>query len=207
MRKLNKNILISFSVFFLMFLIPSPTSFATNSTKEKENYYVEEFKVLLNDENEKFMKDSVVSSKAVIKFPPEKWTIKGKKYTGETIGKKVLWKTSGQPGILVSLSKSFSVNAGVTATFGMPIKEMNAQIGFTINKTVTVTNTGSYKVPKKHKGKKVKRATVTAYALYNNWSYKVYYTGILALKSNEYKGTGRAYKPVGIYFTKKIYYK
>lgn len=207
MRKLNKNILISFSVFFLMFLIPSPTSFATNSTKEKEDYYVEEFKVPLNDENKKIMKDSVVSSKAFIKFPPEKWTIKGKKYTGETVGKKVLWKTAGDPGITISLAKSLSVSTGVTATFGMPIKEMNAQIGFTINKTVTVTNTGSYKVPKKHKGKKVKKATVEAYALYDNWSYKVYYTGILALKSEEYKGTGRAYKPSGIYFKKKLHYK
>ncbi|MEK5329915.1 hypothetical protein NSU07_19220, partial [Bacillus sp. FSL W8-0006] len=113
MRKLNKSILISFSIFFLMFFIPSPTSFATNSTKEKENYYVEEFTVPLNDENEKLMKSSEVSSKVFIKLPPEKWTIKGKKYTGETIGKKVLWKTSGDPGITISLAKSLSVSTGV----------------------------------------------------------------------------------------------
>ncbi|MCY7772041.1 hypothetical protein MOC99_21885 [Bacillus haynesii] len=205
MNNFSKILAGMFSLFLLFSFILTSTSFAATNKDNDEDYYEEEYTIPLDNEKEGIIEPKVQAA-WFIGLPREKWTIKNKKYIGQTINyNKRLWTVSGNPGITLRLDHSFQVQAGVTATFGMSKSDISAQIGFNVSKSYTTTSSGTYKVPSKYKGKKVKRAELSAYPIFNNWSYKVYYDGIASF-GEVYKGTGKAYKPSGVHFKKKIYY-
>ena len=81
-----------------------------------------------------------------------------------------------------------------------------ATLGFNFSKSYTIGHSGSRKVPSTHNGRKVKRAELKAYRLYDKHTFKVTWTSI-HVKQPQYYGTYWAKKPSGYHYKMVYYYK
>ena len=127
------------------------------------------------------------------------YKVKDKKYIGQYIDyNKALKTISGNSGVELNLSYSKSVEASVSTTFGVSKSDISSEVGFNVSKSYTVIYSGTYTVPSN-----VKRATLTAYPLYDKYEYGIYLRGKLGQPDVKMK-TGYALKPIGIHYEKKI---
>lgn len=119
------------------------------------------------------------------------YKVKDKKYIGQYIDyNKALKTISGNSGVELNLSYSKSVEASVSTTFGVSKSDISSEVGFNVSKSYTVPSN-------------VKRATLTAYPLYDKYEYGIYLRGKLGQPDVKMK-TGYALKPIGIHYEKKI---
>ncbi|TDL79258.1 hypothetical protein E2R53_13850 [Peribacillus frigoritolerans] len=149
--------------------------------------------------------DNLITPSMVV-MPGPKHKTTDVKYIKETVGTKTLWKTSGQPGITIGLNFTKMTTATVSKTYGASFSDLSANINFTIGKTYSVSSTGTYTVPKTHKGKAVSKAEVTGHPIYKKYTMKVHEKNNI-LYRYDYKGIAYAYKPIGIDIQYKHYYK
>ena len=105
---------------------------------------------------------------------------------------------SGNSGVELNLTYSKSVEASVSTTFGVSKSDISNEVGFNVSKSYSVSYSGTYTVPSN-----VKRATLTAYPLYDKYEYGIYLKGKLGQPDVKMK-TGYALKPIGIHYEKKI---
>ncbi len=120
-------------------------------------------------------------------------------YTGQSI--------SGEPGVTISLSQmrktSFSASSNVAAN----VKgKAQATLGFNFSQSYSIKHSGSRKIPSKHNGRKVKRAELKAYRLYDKYTFKVTWTSIY-VRTPQYYGSYWAKKPCGYHYKMIYYYK
>lgn len=127
------------------------------------------------------------------------YKVKDKKYIGQYIDyNKALKTISGNSGVRLNLTYSKSVEASVSTTFGVSKSDISNAVGFNVSKSYSVSYSGTYTVPSN-----VKRATLTAYPLYDKYEYGIYLKGKLGQPDVKMK-TGYALKPIGIHYEKKI---
>ena len=86
--------------------------------------------------------------------------------------------SQGEPGITISInaSKSVSRSYSYTISGSVKVKDVNAGIGWTNSRSdsVSITNGGSWKVPAKVSGKKVKMGILKGYFYYDRVEYRVF---------------------------------
>lgn len=156
---------------------------------------VEEFDIFTNEKTS----DIQPSSHITYKVTKLGQTSEIGAYTGQSV--------SGTPGVTISLSQmeatSFSASSNVK--FNVK-KKAEATLGFNFSKSYTIKHSGSRKVPSTHNGKKVKRAELRAYRLYDKYTFKVTWTSI-HVKDPQYYGTYWAKKPCGYHYKTIYYYK
>lgn len=143
---------------------------------------------------------------SMVLMPGPEYKFSGVKYIKETIGKSILWKTSGVPGVTIGLDFTKSRNASVSTTYGASYHDISQSLSFTIGKSYSVSSSGSYKVPKSRGGKAIKRTEVTGQPIYKKYSVKVSKRNDILFRY-DYKGLLYAYKPIGVHIKYKHYYK
>lgn len=142
----------------------------------------------------------------MVLMPGPEYKFANVKYIKETIGKSILWKTSGVPGVTIGLNFTKSRSASVSTTYGASYHDISQSLSFTVGKSYSVSSSGSYKVPKSRGGKKIKRTEVTGQPIYKKYSMKVSKRNDI-LYRYDYKGILYAYKPIGVHIKYKHYYK
>lgn len=100
----------------------------------------------------------------------------------------------------MNLTKSISASASTTFSGAVTKSAISSAVGFSITSSTSVSYTGSYTVPSN-----AKKATLTAYPLYNKYSYGIYLRGKGSLPDT-LMTTGIALKPIGIYYSKSVTY-
>lgn len=120
-------------------------------------------------------------------------------YTGQSV--------SGEPGLTISLNQmkehTFSASSNVTWRF----KDLaEASLGFSFNKSESVSHSATKTVPHFHNGRKVKRAEIKAYELYDKHDFKITWTSY-HVKKPHVLGTYWAKKPSGYHYKIVYYYK
>ena len=120
-------------------------------------------------------------------------------YTGQSV--------SGEPGVTISLSQMKATSFSASSNVAWNVKgKAQATLGFNFSKSYTIGHSGSRKVPSTHNGRKVKRAELKAYRLYDKHTFKVTWTSI-HVKQPQYYGTYWAKKPSGYHYKMVYYYK
>lgn len=120
-------------------------------------------------------------------------------YTGQSV--------SGVPGITVSLSKMEGASYTASSNVKFNVKQKaETTLGFSFTKSYSINHSGSRKIPSTHNGKKVKRAEIKAYVLYDKYNFKVTWTSS-KVKNPQYYGTYWAKKPCGYHYKMVYYYK
>lgn len=120
-------------------------------------------------------------------------------YTGQSV--------SGDPGVTISLSQMKSTSFSASSNVAWNVKsKAQATLGFNFSKSYTIGHSGSRTVPSTHNGRKVKRAEIKAYRLYDKHTFKVTWTSI-HVKQPQYYGTYWAKKPSGYHYKVVYYYK
>ncbi|MGO5443847.1 hypothetical protein ACTQXY_10065 [Faecalimonas sp. LCP19S3_D12] len=120
-------------------------------------------------------------------------------YTGQSV--------SGEPGVTISLSQMKATSFSASSNVAWNVKEKaQATLGFSFSKSYTIGHSGSKKVPSTYNGRKVKRAELKAYRLYDKHTFKVTWTSI-HVKQPQYYGTYWAKKPSGYHYKMVYYYK
>ncbi|MCR6111735.1 hypothetical protein HXA35_15405 [Bacillus sp. A301a_S52] len=219
------NIAITFLCFCLV-IIPTSTALAKTETKEEVILEQEPIKLYYEDfineeelelEITNLLNDDSVSGVLVVHkneknpiytsaFPIGQWRNwkNGKiRYNGkkeDTFGSTIN-TVAGDPGLTIQLDYKKAHSATYSGNFGLNATGITMAVGFSVTSSYEVSYKGSYKVPKKHNGKKVKRAQLNGKIVYANHSYTV--------KSPSYPQgkTGTAKKPYGVYYQKNITYK
>lgn len=145
-------------------------------------------------------------SNVQIKERSKRYHIRKVRKISDYTGKNRIASSDGTPGITIKISKSRTISRSISGTFGAPRWVISAAIGWNVSASDTIAVEGSYKVPKKIGKKYVKKAILNAYTKYARKRYDVYY-GYPNTRFAKKKGTGTAYKPIGVTFKKKIIYK
>lgn len=156
-------------------------------------------KSLLNETYTKDSSEKTTDNDNEIESRIASYKVKDKRYIGQYIDyNKALNTVSGNSGVTLNLNCSKTIQASVSTTFGVSASDISNVVGFNVSKSYSVSYTGSYKVPSN-----VKRATLTAYPLYDKYEYGIYLKGKLGQPDVKVK-TGYALKPIGIHYEKKI---
>jgi hypothetical protein len=136
------------------------------------------------------------------------YIIKNVKARADKIGNKVVAAASGDPDTIVNVAEQVSVSNTCSATLGLSAEVISASVGWNITKSVSRTVSGSWKVPKKHKGKKVKKGFLDARILYEVKSFESWkgYSNSNP-PSYSYYGTGVCEHSIGCDFSKRYTYK
>lgn len=122
-------------------------------------------------------------------------------------GSNVLSADEGPPGLVLSISHAYTITHTFSATFGATVAKINSALSWGTSLSETRTVTGTFAVPSTENGKKVKKATLTAYPLYEVKTYDVS-TKIAGLSQPwKYSGTGTAKRFIGASFTKTFVYE
>ena len=154
------------------------------------------YKELLNDNYYN------VSNEINIKSLGKKYIIKNPTYVGEYINfNNDLDTVSGNSGVNISLSKSYSIGASYNSSISVSASDISSSVGFNVSKNYTVSYGGSYTVPSN-----VKRATLTAYPLYDKYKYDIYLKGSHNMPDVKLD-SGYALKPIGVHYEKELIYK
>lgn len=194
----------------LILFLTSVVIFAGNTlsvqaeTKQEilpDSEIVEEFDV--------FNTDSVGEAEEIVGIQPRsviryKVTKLGRKsevgaYTGQSV--------SGEPGVTISLSQMKATTFSASSNVAWNVRgKAQAALGFGFSSSYTIGHSGSRKVPKTYNGRKVKRAELKAYRLYDKYTFKVTWTSI-HVKNPQHYGTYWAKKPSGYHYKMVYYYK
>lgn len=130
----------------------------------------------------------------------------GSDYTGTS----KIATVSGTPGMTISISKTKTVGRTYSVTVGtVSESQINAAVGYSVSGSDSISISGSYKVPKKYNGRKVKSASLNAYVIYKTKNFTVQrrkVQNVLQFPWTDY-GSGYSRKPYGISFTKTYIYK
>lgn len=114
-----------------------------------------------------FFEEGDTSDNAKIAY----YSVKNAKYVSEYIDYgNARYKTSGASGITIGLNLTKSISASALTTFNGAVTKsaISSAVGFSVTSSTSVSYTGSYTVPSN-----VKKATLTAYPLYNKYSSMV----------------------------------
>lgn len=175
----------------------------TNQEPLPDYEVVEEFDVYSSDINEKLDGIEIPGNqtRSHIKYKVTKLS------TGSEVGAYTGQSVSGDPGMTISLSQmkatSFSASSNVAAN----VKSIaQSALGFNFSKSYTIGHSGSRKVPSTHNGRKVKRAEIKAYRLYDKYTFKVTWTSY-HVKNPQLYGTYWTKKPSGYHYKTVYYYK
>ncbi len=159
---------------------------------------VEEFDVFNTDITEE-IPDIQARSRITYKVTKLSRTSEIGAYTGQSV--------SGDPGVTLSLSQMKSTSFSASSNVAWNVKgKAQATLGFNFTKSYTIGHSGSRKVPNTYNGRKVKRAELKAYRLYDKHTFKVTWTSIHVRKP-QYYGTYWAKKPSGYHYKMVYYYK
>ena len=162
---------------------------------------VEEFDIFTKDINkvpEKIL-DEQEKSHITYKVTKTGHTTTIGAYTGQAI--------SGEPGMTVSLSKMEDTTFTASSNVAWPVRgKAQATLGFNFSRSDTISHSGSRKIPSKHNGRKVKRAVLKAYRLYDKYTFKVTWTSRY-VRTPQYYGSYWAKNPCGYHYKMIYYYK
>lgn len=118
-------------------------------------------------------------------------------YTGQS--------TSGDPGVTISLSQMKATTFSASSNVAFNVKQKAQQtLGFNFSKSYTIGHSGSRAVPTTYNGRKVKRAEIKAYRLYDKYDFKVTWTSV-HVKTPQHYGNYWAKKPSGYHY-KVVYH-
>lgn len=173
----------------------------TNQENLPDYEVVEEFNIYDTTIKENIDEISTIEPRSRIRYHVTKLSRTSEigAYTGQSV--------SGEPGINISLSqmKSTSFSASSNVAFNVR-KKAEATLGFSFSKSYSIGHSGSRTVPATHNGRKVKRAEIKAYRLYDKHTFKVTWTSF-HVKNPQYYGTYWAKKPSGYHYKMVYYYK
>lgn len=173
----------------------------TNQENLPDYEVVEEFNVYDTAIQENTDEISTIEPRSRIKYRVTKLSRKSEigAYTGQSV--------SGEPGINISLSQMKSTSFSASSNAALNIKKKaEAALGFSFSKSYSIGHSGSRTVPATHNGRKVKRAEIKAYRLYDKHTFKVTWTSF-HVKNPQYYGTYWAKKPSGYHYKMVYYYK
>lgn len=89
----------------------------------------------------------------------------------------------------IQLSNMSSTTFSASSKVAWNVKgKAEVALGFSFSKSQTIGHSGSVKIPSTHNGRKVKRAEIRAYRLYNKYNFKVIWMSIYVRKP-QYYGT------------------
>ncbi|MEU1551220.1 hypothetical protein ABZ517_00655 [Streptomyces scabiei] len=109
---------------------------------------------------------------------------------GTKCGKKPLAKASGSGGIRLTISETKSVSTTISANVGLTYKAISAGVGWDVQKSRSITVSGSRKVSKG------KHGTLTAYAKYSGKKFNVFDN----MQQKVVLKNKKAWKPIGVCF-------
>ena len=132
--------------------------------------------------------------------PYASYSISSLKYQGRLTGSTVLGVASGQPGMTLTISQTKSVANTYSCSASVPVGIISASVGFNVTSSESIQISGSDTVPSKVGAREVSRMTLTAYPLYDYYTYDVYQNGT-------YFTSGRASHAVGVTFRRTYEYK
>ncbi|MEU1516915.1 hypothetical protein ABZ490_33025 [Streptomyces sp. NPDC005811] len=112
---------------------------------------------------------------------------------GTKCGTSPIAKASGSGGIRLTISETKSVSTTLSADIGVSYKVISAGVGWNVQKSRSITISGSREVSRG------KHGTLTAYAKYSGKKFDIFDN--LTQKIVERNKT--AYKPIGVCFTYK----
>lgn len=205
MKKLSR-VLSSVLVAFMLF----PTIVSAETINPLNNKTVTEYGQYLIIEDEKgidIIDQNLLNEKIRTKRMVERYYTTNKVSKGTMVDKnKLITILSGEPGMNLKLGLSQSVSSQISGTFGASSSEILQSLGISSSYTVTSDSNVEYLVPATENGRKVSRAEVRFYPLYQVFSYDVMYRMPNGTKDQK-KGTGEVKKPIGLHIAKSLYYK
>lgn len=120
-------------------------------------------------------------------------------YTGQSV--------SGEPGLTISLSQMDSKTFSASSNITWGLKGLaEASLGFSFSASKTIKHSATITVPRLHNGRKVKRAEIKAYELYDKHDFKITWTSY-HVKKPHVLGTYWAKNPSGYHYKVVYYYK
>ncbi|MBU5594861.1 hypothetical protein KQI76_06755 [Amphibacillus sp. MSJ-3] len=156
-------------------------------------------------ESELFVDEGLIQPMRLLPY------IKNVKHVGDYVQNVTLATVWTDPGIKASLTNSWSRTATFSSNTGITRNKVNLGLNFTVGKSYTISYTGSYTAPKTYNGKKVKQVKLYAKPIREKNTFDVYeptkFSWNLFADPYQKNGTGTAYKPVGVSYTKTFVYK
>lgn len=132
-----------------------------------------------------------------------------KKTAGTYTGSTVLAKAQGGPGITLGISQTKSVSNTFSCSLSVPVKSISSVVGFSVTGSTSITVSGSATVPSTYNNRKVKTMTLSAYPIYQKYTYSVTKVtsnkGLVLRQPNV--GTGSAAKAIGCTFKRTYTYR
>lgn len=122
----------------------------------------------------------------------------------------IIATSRAEPGIAMDISESKSVSISSSFTGGLGTRSgiVSSAVGFSVNKTYSIQVAGNAMTPRRHNGKDVKYAVMTAYPYYIRKSFDVYTPkGSNANPTYSKAGSGIARRPKGLDLTIRYTYK
>ena len=120
-------------------------------------------------------------------------------YTGQA--------ASGVPGITIKLSQMKKTSFSASSNVALAVKSVaQAALGFNFSRSFSIGHSGSRQVPEYHNGRRVERAEIQAYRLYDKYDFTVTWTSI-HVTTPQYYGSYWAKKPCGYHYTMVYYYQ
>lgn len=112
-------------------------------------------------------------------------------------GSNRLATAEGPPGVTISINQTVTVSNSYSCSTSVSPGLISAGVGFSVTGSKSVGISGSYTVPSTISGSKVIRGHLSAYPLYERYSFDVY-------SGNTHKGSGMANKYIGVSFIKYV---
>lgn len=146
--------------------------------------------------------DSLITPNAII----NRYRVRGVKKISDKTDSGAIAVASGQPGMTLAINQTKSVSTTTSAKFGASDKMISAEVGWSTTGSTAISISGSYKVPSKANGKKVKSCKLSAHAIRKRKSFIV---DKMAWNSTKWvkQGTGNVGKAYGVSFKKTFIYK
>lgn len=198
--KLNFSKISAFILSAIITLTGNMTYIYAAEGDESSNYeIIEEFDMLCPSDTFNLNKSSKIEPRTHITYKVTQTGITSEigDYTGQSV--------SGAPGVTISLSQMKSVSLSASSNVAWDVRQIaQATLGFNFSASTTLQHSGTYSVPTYYNGKKVKRAEIKAYALYDKYTFKVTWTSA-RVKTPQFYGNYWAKKPSGYHY-KVVYY-
>lgn len=137
--------------------------------------------------------------------------IKNVRHLGDYVQNVTLATVWASPGIEAQLTNSWTRTATFSTSTGIKAAEVSMGLNFTIGKSYTVSYSGKYTAPNWHNGKRVDHVKLYAKPIREHWGYDVYeptgWSWSCLCNPIVKTGTGMAYKPIGVSYTKSFVYQ
>lgn len=146
--------------------------------------------------------DSPITPNAII----NRYRVRGVKKISDKTDSGAIAVASGQPGMTLGINQTKLVSTTTSAKFGTSDKVISAEVGWSTTGSTAISISGSYKVPSKANGEKVKSCKLSAHAIRKRKSFIV---DKMAWNSTKWvkQGTGNVGKAYGVSFKKTFTYK